>query len=150
MDYRLKRKATSLAFKLLTRRNRTGFELRQYLIRKGINDEIADSVLDSMIDYGYINDLEYSRCWVRSKLSGRGFLRLRYDLRGKGVCRDTIDQVFDEYGFSSEYECALKLIEKKNISLNGSGSLKKTLRVLSRRGYSYDVINRICLNLLDN
>jgi regulatory protein len=140
--------AKTAALRHLTRRRRTRHELFLYLRRKGFSPEVCDLAIVKMDDYGYIDDAEFSRFWVRNKLGKKGFRWLRLDLRAKGVNSTIIDQVLDEYGLDSEYNCAARIVEKELSKSTGGAERQKILSALNRRGYSWDVISKIRITSL--
>ncbi|MHB8733644.1 MAG: regulatory protein RecX, partial [bacterium] len=69
--------------------------------------ESAASVIADLTNDGYLNDLEFARAWVRNRLAVRpcGALRLRSELREKGVASSLIEQAIREV--SGEEEAAV-------------------------------------------
>jgi regulatory protein len=137
------RAAKSMALRLLTGRLRSGHEVKRYLTNKGFSPAVCDPVLVMLEEYGYINDKEFSRSWVRSKLPKRGFIRLRRDLWSKGISRHLVNQVLDEFGFAEEYRAAVAFMEKERYRTTEGFDLQKILVSLNRRGYSHEVIHKI-------
>lgn len=94
-------RAREAALRLLGARPRSTAELRARLRREGVPVESATSVITDLTRAGYLDDLEFARAWVRNRLAVRpcGALRLRSELRGKGVAASLIEQAIREvYG----------------------------------------------------
>jgi len=136
-------KARSLALRMLVFRQRSRHELEQGLERKGFSPEVSQPVLDVLGEYGYIDDMEFARCWVNQRLGKRGFRGLKQELRGKGICISIIDDVLDETGFDKEYHAAMRLVEKEMLRSGGAYNLPRLVSLLSRRGFTCEVINMI-------
>jgi regulatory protein len=139
----LLKSAKAVALRQLARRRRTRFELDKYLHGKGYPAAVREAVLDLMADYGYINDAEYSRLWALGKIGKRGFRRLRYDLKEKGVSSEIIEDVFRELDPDLEFSSALGLVAKELRRSDGGRGRQKIFSSLHQRGYSGDVINKI-------
>lgn len=92
------RRVREAAVRLLAARPRTIAELRDRLRRAGVPAEAAAAVVGDLADAGYLDDLEFARSWVRGRLATRpsGLLRLRSELREKGVAGSLIEQAIRE------------------------------------------------------
>lgn len=143
MKNNLEKKAKSLVLRMLMLRQRSRHELEQYLERKGFLRESTCSVLDTLEEYGYINDTEFTRWWVNKRLGKRGLRGLRQELRMKGICTGTIDEIFNELECDAEYNCAVRLAEKEIGRRDRADNYLRLLRLLNRRGYTCEVINKI-------
>ncbi|OPX88110.1 MAG: Regulatory protein RecX [Pelotomaculum sp. PtaB.Bin013] len=136
-------KARSLALRMLVFRRRSKHELEQCLKRKGFSPEVSRPVLDVLGEYGYIDDMEFARCWVNQRLGKRGLRGLKQELRGKGICTSIIDDILGKLGFDKEYDAAMKLVEKEMLRSSGAYNLPRLVSLLNRRGYTCEVINKI-------
>ena len=82
----------------LSYRPRSIHEMRTYLQKKGYEENVAAEVLDRLAAVGLVNDEAFATFWTssRGRFSPRGDRALRYELRQKGVDRDTIDSTVCE------------------------------------------------------
>jgi SOS response regulatory protein OraA/RecX len=103
-----------------------------------------------LVEYGYIDDMGFARWWVEQRLGKRGFRGLKRELCGKGICHDIIDEVFDELGFGIEYHAAMKLLKKELTRSRGAYNIQRLASALNRRGFSCEVINRVCHSIRDD
>ena len=121
---------------------------------KGFSSEEIEETLEYLKDNNFLNDEEFARLYIESKLDIKkwGLNRIGYQLGALGVSRETIDKCLDEYRDSTdEYATALALAEKKMASLtkdDREARYRKLSGFLGRKGYSYDVISRILHELL--
>ncbi|HKX18404.1 MAG TPA: regulatory protein RecX, partial [bacterium] len=147
------RRARETALRLLGTRARTIADLRARLRRLDVTPETAASVVDDLTADGYLDDLEFARTWVRARLAIRayGALRLRSELREKGVAISFIEQAIREvYGEEdaavAEERRARDLAERR---LRGYARLDWEVRVrrlagfLQRRGFAAPTIARV-------
>lgn len=141
--------ARNLAYRLISYRRRTKYELEQRLEQKGFSKEISGQVLALLVNYGYINDKDYASNWVAQRLAKRGFRVIKQELLEKGVEVVIIDETLNEIGQEAEYAAAMKLAVKKAESGGGNCSFIRLAGFLERRGFSYDVIGQVCRNISD-
>lgn len=141
----------------LNSRMATCGQMRQYLRRKGYEDDEIDPVIEELKEYGYLDDLKYSRLFIEAGFEkGRGIDRIRRELRGKGVENDIIALAEEEIEKPDEFQMALEIGERimENIDANELEYEEKEkikariARRLAARGYSPDVIYRVIGRLL--
>lgn len=142
-------RARSFAYRLLALRRRTRRELEMRLEQKGFSKEVTRSVLGSLEKYGYINDKAFARLWVEQKLAKRGLPGLRRELMEKGVDIEIINEILAELDPEAEYSAALELAKKKSALDGGVCPFPRLAGFLQRRGFSYEVIARVCRILGD-
>jgi regulatory protein len=155
-------KAKDAAVNYLSYRHRSRREMADYLLGKELFDEeVVKETLEWLSDYGYLNDNEFARQWVESRMRSRprGKAMLAWELRKKGIdtehIADAIEEICDE---ESEIEGAVLLLQKKigrktpDLSFEGR---RKLAQYLARRGFAATVIKTalsrlISLTNLDN
>lgn len=146
-------RAREAAIRFLAARPRSVAEVRGRLRRDGAPPESAAAVLQDLIDAGYLDDLEFARTWVRSRVATRGcgLIRLRSELYQKGVAQPLIEQAIQEaHGEEdvavAEERRARELAERR---LRLSGRLPREIRIrrlaayLQRRGFTTQTIARV-------
>lgn len=99
----LLRKTFERAVKLLAAKPRSVAELRERLLRgKNTNDEIVETVLARLREYGYLNDERFAFSYASYKVKQRpvGRRRLERDLKFKkvesAVANEALDMVYCE------------------------------------------------------
>ncbi len=139
-----KAKLTALSF--LSYKDRTKREVIRKLKEKGFTKEVTKKTLLFLIDYGYINDLEFSKKFVKQQVSSKGYGRFKVvrDLREKGVSDEIIEKVTANIE-EDEKETALKFALKKarKLDINEYKDRQKLYAYLQRRGYSFDIIKSV-------
>jgi len=138
-------KALGYAFRLLKYRPRSKHELRQRLKRRGFSDSIITETLIFLKDKGLVDDLEFARIWVESRIKKPlGIHRLKQELRIKGIDKNLIEQVIERVGSRyNEEETIGNLIQRRMERLRHIEPAKAKRRIflyLLRRGFSSERI----------
>jgi len=134
--------ATAFALKLLGLRSHSREELERKLLRKGYTTESIEAVLEKLTKQGVLDDrmfgMEVIKSRSRRKPSGK--LKMRAELRKKGVAENIIEELLDEY---ESVELCHRAAEKKFGSLHGATEIdrKKKLAIfLHNRGFEWQEI----------
>lgn len=119
---------------------------------QGAGDPIAGatSVLESLKNDGYVDDLRYSEAFAREKagISGWGIVKIRYALSLKGIDKEVISEALLSIDADTADARMERLLAGKYRSLKDDPQCRmKLLRFALGRGYAYDeassVIERI-------
>jgi regulatory protein len=151
------------ALRFVSYRARSEKELRDFLTKKLKNSHttapmIFEKVMARMFDYGYVNDEQFARDWVASRLRSKpkGTRLLELELLRKGIAKDIIDQTISQAfgsGEADERSLAKAVAEKRAavwMRYSGMERKKKLFDLLSRRGFPYDVIAGVIDELMEN
>jgi len=128
------------AGKLLERRARSEFELRERLIGAGLDRSIVDQVVERLIEIRLIDDHAFVLQWVteRSVRKGLAPAALIAELEAKGVSRDAAEGALAEAAVDEEaqaQEVAVRLSRK--VAGRPAAIQAARLRdMLARRGFS--------------
>lgn len=129
---------------LLGRRAHTEAELRERLERKEVAPETITRILGRLADWGYVNDAEFSRQFVRSRKRRYGTLRLRSELRRKGVEEETAEQALSRLADADQLAAAASLLERNAWRFRRSGDPQRerarAWAFLARRGFPPPVV----------
>ncbi|MBI2599255.1 RecX family transcriptional regulator [Candidatus Curtissbacteria bacterium] len=147
-------KLLDLATNFLSFRSRSEKEVRDYLIKKISSREnikftlasqspLVSIVIAKLKKYQYLDDLQFARWFLASRLRSRpkGLSLIKLELKKKGISQDIIDSVFDRP--YKESDLAKKAIEKRIARWHSLPDLefkKKFYQYLAARGFSYDTI----------
>lgn len=130
------------AVDLISRRLRSEREIRDYARRKQWSKDNIERVIARLYDRGYLNDLVFTKAFVRSRQSAQKYSRRRIerDLVNKGISHRIIQQVLDEgAGMADDNDALTNLVAKKYHRYDDINKLKA---YLARAGFRYDDINR--------
>jgi regulatory protein len=125
-------------------RPRSAAEVERHLRDKGCTDAAIAAALQRLIEQHYLDDSEFARFWLedRSRFRPRSASALRYELRQKGLDRDTIEEALSSV---DEDEAAWAAASTRLARLQGLPDdqfEQKLTAFLARRGFGYDIIRR--------
>lgn len=137
--------AREICLRQLSFRPRTRSELAAALAKRGVEPEVAASVLDRYTDVGLIDDAAFAKAWVTSRHHGRGLARraLAGELRQRGVDSDIVSEALDDIDGETEAATARALVDRK---LRSAGStppdalFRRLAGMLARKGYPPGVV----------
>lgn len=138
--------ALESALRLLAVRLRSRRETADRLRRKGYPADVVATAVSRLEDEGFLDDMRFSRAWVAGRLAVRpsGAVRLRRELRQKGVPRDIIEQVLRaDLSESDERARAVALARARSRRYRGESrdvAYRRLAGVLQRRGFSSGAI----------
>jgi len=139
------------AVKALGRHMRTEAELRRLMQRRMEPGERGESAIAAVLarlrERGYLNDAAFAETYARLRRENQklGALRVRQDLRQKGVRPDLVSRTIEAgYAQTNEEALARQHLERKRISRPQNE--KETARVMRRlvaAGFSTGIIYKI-------
>ncbi|MGH3435310.1 MAG: regulatory protein RecX [Sciscionella sp.] len=141
-------RAKNICLRLLTARPRTRSELRDAVLRKGIEEEVVDLVLQRLDKVGLIDDAAFAEMWVRSRHNYSGMARraLLTELRRKGVDDSIATEAASAVDGAAEEERARTLVRKKlrtSMGTDDTTRLRRLVGVLARKGYPQGMAYRV-------
>lgn len=146
-------KAKNKAVKYISYQPRTEKEVTEKLKECEYSDDIIFRVIETMKKYNYINDKEYAKNFLTSKLNlkGYGIFKISFDLKQKGISDDIINDIIENTELN-ENKRALEVLEKKlrGKKISDYKEKQKLYNFLLRRGFSYDVIKEAINNFQEN
>lgn len=134
--------ALSAGLRLLAVRLRSRREIEDRLSRKGYSGEVVAAVVAQLNREGLLDDMRFSRAWVAGRLALRpsGAVRLRQELRQKGVAAEVIEQVLQAtLPGSTERTRAVEVARARAQRYRGEPrevAFRRLAGVLRRRGFS--------------
>jgi regulatory protein len=140
-------KAYGRVMDLIARRPRSEWELRDYLKRKGQDEQVIEEILNTLSIRGYVNDEDFARRWVESRrlLKPISKRKLQLELKQKRIPDEIIKSVLSEDD-ADEVEVLQAEIEKKRRQTRYQDETK-LIAYLARQGYRYDDIKQALQNL---
>ncbi|MBI5357256.1 RecX family transcriptional regulator [Candidatus Saccharibacteria bacterium] len=136
-------KAVYSVMDLISRRPRSGWEIKDYLKRKGYEASEIEQVVKLLSEKGYVNDLDFARRWVESRrlLKSTSKRKLRLELMQKRVSEEAITKVLED-DETDEAEVLEELIAKKR-SQTRYQDREKLIAYLLRQGFNYSDIKSV-------
>ena len=147
------KKAKAHALQYLSYRDRSKWELSQYLGKKEYSPPVIQKTLDYLTELNYVDDHRFALRWGQYKINKNklGKNRLYFELLGKGVNKETIEGILNTlYEENPEMELAVQCARKKWITLKSFEEKKKKrllVQYLQRKGFSSDIIYQSLMTL---
>ncbi len=144
--------ALSYAALSLGLRPMTRMQLLRKLAEKGYGEEEAREAADRMEELGALDDLEYALQFVRDKsAAGFGSLRIRQELRQRGVAADRIEEALETMDESGESGAAIERFIESRLKgrVPDRAEAKKIADALARKGFKWDDISPILQKYLE-
>ena len=133
-----KSKAMSRVTKYIGSSLKTQKQIRDYLRKKEYSDDTIEFVMSKLAEYNYIDDKKYAQAYVLTYGKKYGKLKLKSQLKVKGISEEIIECVLEDNKVDSIESVASKYLKNKVMSYEVS---QKLFRFLYSRGYEFDEIN---------
>lgn len=106
--------ALTAALRYLATRPRSVFEVRERLSKKGFSAEDINGAIGSLTLAGYLDDAKFGRMLCESRLRHKnwGLLKIRNELKAKGISADIIEEVLGPDARESEAGSAREALMK--------------------------------------
>lgn len=139
-----KSKALSRVTKYIGSSLKTQKQIRDYLKKKEYSPKTISYVIQKLLEYDYIDDEKYAKAYVLTYGKKYGKLKLKSQLKQKGVCDEIIEETLEQNQIDSIDEVANKYLKNK---LWSPEVKQKLIRFLCSRGYEFEDINSYINNL---
>ena len=120
------------------------FDVRRKALKAMEGDaDAADRIVSSLVKDRFVDDRRYAAAFAREKssLQGWGPVKIRFQLRGKGISDEIISEALQEVDPEKAASKLDKLAADKYRLLKDDPQCKlKLLKVLLSRGYGYDEV----------
>lgn len=143
----LRRKTFERAVKLLTVRPRSVAELRERLLRgKNTNEEIVETVIARLREYGYLNDERFAFSYASYKVKQKpvGRRRLERDLKFKKVESTVVAEALEMVFTETPEEQLIDQAIAKRLRIRGKpknrAEAKSLFDHLLRQGFDFELI----------
>ena len=120
------------------------FDVRRKAVKALEGDtEAAERIVASLVKDRFVDDARYAAAFAREKaaLQGWGPVKIRFQLRGKGIPDETITEALGEVDTAKAAAKLDKLAAERYRLLKGDPQCRlKLLKALLSRGYDYDEV----------
>lgn len=144
--------ALEKAVALLAARARTEKEIVDALQKNAYPESVIARVMARLHEAGYIDDADFAAQWTAARTSkGLGALRIRMELRQKGVDQHEIDQALTSMDESDWLESAVNAAQKaaRGKDVTSPADRQRILASLARRGYTFSQAREALQRLQD-
>lgn len=136
--------------------------LRKYLKQKSFEIEDIDSIISDFLEYGYLDDLEYSKDFISyGENKGWGKSRIQNELRKRGIraelineayetCMDELEKDANTGEYDRAFGVALKIIRQSGVDCEQKLPEKvrnRIIRRLSSYGYGASIVFSVLRNI---
>ena len=120
------------------------FDVRRKALKAMEGDaDAADRIVSSLVKDRFVDDRRYAAAFAREKssLQGWGPVKIRFQLRGKGISDEIISEALQEVDPEKAASKLDKLAADKHRLLKDDPQCRlKLLKALLSRGYGYDEV----------
>lgn len=115
-------------------------DVRTKLRAWGCSDQVADTIIDHLLEHNYLNPARYCRAFVHDKLlyQGWGRVKIRTMLRAHGLPTSDIDQALSSIDEEEYMRILARVAQKKE-----SATHEQQIRFLLQRGFTYAEIQTV-------
>ena len=118
----------------------------EYDIRKKLKDlyydeEIINHTVEKLKSYGYIDDYRYACGYIRKNMRKKGRRVIEYELDGKHISRDIVEQALNETCEQDESEIIMAIIREKYSYTDLTDGRNKVMAYLYSKGFDHRKIN---------
>lgn len=131
------------ALQFLARRDHARAELQQKLRPHAETPEEIEALLDDFAARGWLSDARFAEQWAHQRGSRYGALRLKQELRMKGVGDETIATALEEIAESEETRARAVWQKKFGLPAASPAERARQARFLATRGFPLDIVYRI-------
>lgn len=141
----LGKRATKRAMHILEKADRTEQEIRDKLKKNSYPEECIDIAINYLYSYHYLDDERYAQNYVMFYNDTRSQQKIKFDLQRKGVSRDIINSVLEEYYLDNELDQIKKWIEKKHFDIEKADAkgFNRMYSFLLRKGFKSSNVLKI-------
>lgn len=141
-------RAQKRALHLLGKRDYTSAALRRKLLDGGYPEKIAQTAVESMESYHYLDDERYADQYIRCYAGRKSRMEIRHKLAERGIDKELIERVYELYDAEGngddEEAIVVRLLHKRHYY--GESAEKKEIdrhiAYLVRKGFSVSCIKR--------
>ncbi len=136
------KQALSGAFLHMSRSEKSEKQVRDFLCKKGFNEDISERVINRLKELNYLDDYTLAKNFAEnSRNSGVNAIKMK--LKIKGISEDIINDVLNEFSEDDQLIKAVELAKKqlpKYLKYEHYDQKRKINDFLYRKGFQWDVI----------
>lgn len=136
--------AYNIALNYIAVRMRSIYEVKEYLVKKGVSNTLIENTIKRLIKDGYLDDLKFARAFANDKLTitNNGPIKIKKELLKYIVEENIINEVIINIDNDIVKEKLSKLVEKQvKIKKGSTNTLKiKLVNYFINLGYDKDMI----------
>ncbi|HVL31311.1 MAG TPA: RecX family transcriptional regulator [Solirubrobacteraceae bacterium] len=135
-------RALELAYRHLSRRDRTEAQVRRHLAGRGVQEPAIDGAVRVISEQGYLDDARYARVFAedRRSLDGWGSERIERALLAAGVEDALVADALGDRDAGGELDAAVALLRRRCRTAPATDrERERALGLLVRKGYELEL-----------
>lgn len=130
-------------------------DIRQKVIRAGLDTGAAERIADKLIDEGYVNEERYTRAFVHDKfeLSHWGRKKIAMALAQKGIRGNKVQEELANIDDERYRNTLAELLRSKNRTVNADSDqmrFQKLLAFAAARGFELNIAYEVLETMIRN
>lgn len=140
----LSKRAKLRCMNLLKTMDKTEEQLRQKLKQGEYPEPVIREALEYVKSYHYVDDLRYAKNYIDSRKETKSRQQIRFELLGRGVAAELIQQAWEETEPVDETALILRWAQKKGFdpACAQPKEVQRFYQFLLRKGFSYPDIKK--------
>lgn len=150
---REKQEAVDQLSRFLNLRPRSKNEVKGRLDRYGYPGDLIESVIETLVRAGLIDDSQFAQWWVKEGIrSGKkGRKRLKSELLARGVQKEVAEEALKKLYREEDDFCKAKELARRKyhfmVTLDENKAKRRIIDFLVRRGFSYNTAKEVWRSL---
>ena len=141
------------ALRAIEKSYKTEKEVRDKLQLKGYPDNAINKSIEFLKEYNFVNDINYTKAFIKDKLNSLGSQKIKYTLIQKGISKEILEDELSDINKENEKNVALDLAKKKIIIIKKKETDNykisgKLYRYLLSKGYEYEVVSEVVKKIM--
>ena len=147
----LLKRARDRALYLLQSQGRTKAEMIQKLQKDGYPDDVIREVMSFLEEYHFVDDSSYTENYIHVNKCRKSPRQIVFELQQKGVDKDTISRMLEEAPINEDDTVRVLVKKKTGGQIPADWKERQKLAAfLGRKGFSFDVIQRVLRESTDD
>jgi len=135
--------ALKKAQNICSRREKCKYDIEQKLKEWGVSEDNMEKIIESLVKEKFIDEKRYVSSFVNDKFKFNkwGKIKIKYQLRLKGISEIQIDQALEQIPENKYKELLKDLLQKKSKSIKNHNKQEKYQKLVSfayNRGFSFE------------
>lgn len=132
--------------------DKTTYQMKSKLKEGYYPEDIIERIIEFLHKYGYVDDVRYVENYISYNRKRKSIQRMKEDLMNKGIHREVMNSVFEEYSYENAHDEESLLEDycrKKITSEMDERAQQKLMMSLMRKGFKYDQIKSVVRKVLE-
>ena len=148
-------KGKTCALHFLEKSFKSSKQVSDKLTIKEFDIKTIERVLEFLKQYDFVDDKRFVELYVKEKIKSVGKNKIKFTLLKKFLPKEIIREELDKISGEQQLQIAMKLGEKRIVTLSKSEKdikklYKKTADYLVRSGYDYEIVNEVLDKITEN